>query len=198
MKKTAAALMIIIYFAAPAFAQEQPIYAETGTIEITFGDERITHYTTWNSVPNDPDREVHTASWLIMKPQLMGGVNISPDDVFVLITSRDNPAPSLGQSSLRVELSLDPKTLELKSKPAASIRFHPKGNKSFYALTEGAFKIESVKRIDAKSFAIVGNAEGIMTGQASDTITHNPEDAVKFNARFDLQKIVNRGTIELP
>ncbi|MBV2145115.1 hypothetical protein KUG47_16645, partial [Falsochrobactrum sp. TDYN1] len=128
MKRTAAALMIAAYFAVPAFSQELPVYAETGTIDITFGDERITHYTTWNTVPNDPDRQVHTASWLIMKPQLMGGVNISPDDVFVLITSRDSLSPKPGQSSLRVEISLNPETLELKSKPAASIRFHPNGD----------------------------------------------------------------------
>ncbi|PWL16214.1 hypothetical protein DKP76_18695 [Falsochrobactrum shanghaiense] len=190
--------MIAAYFAIPAFSQELPVYAETGTIDITFGDERITHYTTWNTVPNNPDREVHTASWLIMKPQLMGGVNISPDDVFVLITSRDTLDPKPGQSSLRVEISLNPETLELKSKPAASIRFHPKDDDSFYALTEGALKIESLARIDANSFAIVANAEGVMTGQNSDIIAHNPEDAVKFSARFDLQKIVNRGTIQLP
>lgn len=198
MKRTAAALMIAAYFAVPAFSQELPVYAETGTIDITFGDERITHYTTWNTVPNDPDRQVHTASWLIMKPQLMGGVNISPDDVFVLITSRDSLSPKPGQSSLRVEISLNPETLELKSKPAASIRFHPNGDDRFYALTEGAFKIESVTRIDANSFAIIANAQGVMTGQDSDIIAHNPEDAVKFGARFNLQKIANRGAIQLP
>ena len=198
MKRTAAALMVAAYFAVPAFSQELPVYAETGTIDITFGDERITHYTTWNTVPNDPDRQVHTASWLIMKPQLMGGVNISPDDVFVLITSRDSLIPKPGQSSLRVEISLNPETLELKSKPAASIRFHPNDDDRFYALTEGAFKIESVTRIDANSFAIIANAQGVMTRQGSDIIAHNPEDAVKFSARFDLQKIANRGAIQLP
>jgi len=198
MKRTAAALMVAAYFAVPAFSQELPVYAETGIIDITFGDERITHYTTWNTVPNDPDRQVHTASWLIMKPQLMGGVNISPDDVFVLITSRDSLIPKPGQSSLRVEISLNPETLELKSKPAASIRFHPNDDDRFYALTEGAFKIESVTRIDANSFAIIANAQGVMTRQDSDIIAHNPEDAVKFSARFDLQKIANRGAIQLP
>ncbi|MBV2144446.1 hypothetical protein KUG47_13175, partial [Falsochrobactrum sp. TDYN1] len=68
----------------------------------------------------------------------------------------------------------------------------------FYALTEGAFKIESVTRIDANSFAIIANAQGVMTGQDSDIIAHNPEDAVKFGARFNLQKIANRGAIQLP
>lgn len=198
MKRTAAALMIAAYFAVPAFSQELPVYAETGTIDIAFGDERITHYTTWNTVPNDPDREVHTASWLILKPKLMGGVNISPDDVFVLITSRDTLDPKPGQSTLRVEISLNPETLELKSKPAASIRFHPNGDDRFYAMTEGGFKIESVTRTDPDSFAIVANAEGVMTGQDSDNIAHNPEDAMQFSARFNLQKIANRGAVQLP
>lgn len=198
MKRTAAALVIAAYFSVPAFSQELPVYAETGTIDITFGDERITHYTTWNTVPNDPDREVHTASWRILKPQLMGGVNISPDDVFVLVTSRDTLDPKPGQSSMRVEFSLNPETLELKSKPAASFRLHPNGDGRFYALTDGKFKIENVSRLDGNNLAIVATAEGVMTGQENETIVHNPEDAVKFTARFDLQKIANRGTIQLP
>lgn len=115
--------------AVPAFSQELPEYAEMGTIDITFGDERITHHTMLNTVPNDLDRQVRSASRLIMKPQLMGGVNISPDDVFVLITSRDSLSLKPGQSSRRVEISLAPEALELKSKPAASIRFC-----SFYLL----------------------------------------------------------------
>jgi hypothetical protein len=60
-EKIAAALMGAAYFVVPAFSQELLVYAETGTVDITFGDERITHSTTWNTVPNDPDRQLHTS-----------------------------------------------------------------------------------------------------------------------------------------
>lgn len=187
-----------ILLATPALAQGLPVYEETGVIEITFGDERMTHYTTWNTVPDDPDRQVHMASWVILEPRLMGGVNISPDDVFVVITSRDSIEPNPGQASMRVEISLDPQTLQLKTKPAPTIRFHPNGRDGFYAMTDGTFEIENVTKIDNDNFAITASAHGVMTSQTSETIAHNPEDAVDFSARFDLQRVSNRGAEPLP
>lgn len=187
-----------ILLATPALAQGLPVYEETGVIEITFGEKRMTHYTTWNTVPGDPDRQVHTASWLILEPRLMGGVNITPDDVFVVIATRDSIEPNTGQASMRVEISLDPQTLQLKTKPAPTIRFHPEDGEGFYAMTDGTFEIESVTRIDADNFAITASAHGVMTGQTSETIAHNPEDAVEFSARFDLQRVSNRGAKSLP
>ncbi len=198
MKTTAAALLTAACLAAPALSQEMPEYVQTGTIDITFGDEQTTHYTTSNTVPGEPGRQVHGASWLILEPKLLGGVNISPDDVFVLITSRDSLSSVAGPSSLQVEASLHPETLALKSKPAATIRFQPDGESRYYALTEGTFNIESAARIDANNLSLVATAEGVMTGQNSHTITHNPDDAVKFSARLKLEKVANRGTIPLP
>lgn len=198
MRITAFALLIASYFAVPALAQEVPVYTETGRIEIIFGDQHITHYTTQNTVPNDPDRQVHTASWLIMKPQLMGGINIAPDDIFVLITSHEKQEQKTGKSSLQVKFSLNPETFELKAKPATAIRFYPTDDGSFYAMTEGVFKIDHVTRLDANNLAIIASAEGIVTKQNSETIAHNPKDLVKFSARFNLQKIANRGSIQLP
>lgn len=187
-----------VLLTAPVLAQGVPSYEKTGTIEITFGDEQMTHYTTWNTVPNDAGRQVHTASWLILKPQLMGGVNISPDDVFVVVTSRDSIEPYPGQASMRVEISLNPETLELKAWPQPSIRFYPGDNDGFYAMTDGTFEIESVTMIDGDSFAVSANVQGVMTGQTSETVAHNPEDAIEFSARFDLQRVSNRGAKSLP
>ena len=158
----------------------------------------MTHYTTSNTVPNDPERRVNTASWLVLKPQMMGGVNISPDDVFVVITSRNSIEPSSGQTSMRVEISLDPDTLDLKTRPAPSIRFYPEDDNRFYAMTDGKFAVESVNRINSDSFAITATASGVMTGQTSEMIAHNPDDMLEFSAYFDLQEIVNRGTAPLP
>lgn len=191
-------LSLAILLAMPALAQEMPVYEETGTIEISFGNEGMTYYTTSNTVSADPGRQVHTASWLILEPRLMGGVNISPDDVFVVIQARDSIEPRAGQATIRVEVSLDPDTLQLKKKPAPSIRFFPKGEDDFYAMTDGTFEIDSVTRIDANNFSIVASARGVMTGQTGEPVVHNPDDPVDFSARFELQRVSNRGDVSLP
>lgn len=185
-------LVATILPATPGLAQGIPVYEETGTIEITLGGERMIHYTTRNTVPDDPTRKVDTASWLILEPRLMGGVNISPDDVFVVITSRDSIEPNPRQASMRVEISLDPETLDLKTRPAPSVRFYSEDDDRFYAMTDGTFTVESVTRIDSDSFTIIASASGVMTGQTSETIAHNPDDALEFSAKFDLQSVVNR------
>jgi hypothetical protein len=198
MRKTTLALAIATCLAAPGWSQDFPVYQETGTIAITFGDEQMIHYTTGNSVPGQPGREVHTASWIVLEPRLLGGMNITPNDVFVTITSRGSIDPDPGQATLRVEASLDPETLDLKASPAPSISFHPDDGNGLYAMTVGVFEIESVTRIDADSFAIIANARGVMTGQTNWDVVHNPDDAVEFSARFDLRRVVNRRADPLP
>ena len=200
MRKTTFALAITTCLAAPGWSQDFPVYEETGTIAITFGGEDMVQYTTGNSVPGQPGREVHTASWIVLEPRLMGGVNIMPDDVFVTITSRGSIEPDPGKATLTVEASLDPETLDLKTRPAPSILFHPDDDDDdrFYAMTDGVFEIESVTRIDADSFAIIANAHGVMTGQTNRDVVHNPDDAVEFRARFDLRRVVNRGAASQP
>lgn len=198
MRKSTLALALATCLAMPGWSQDFPVYGETGTIAITFGGKDVIHYTTKNSVPGQPQQEVHTASWIVLEPRLMGGVNIIPDDVFVVITSRGTIEPDPGQATLRVEASLEPETLDLKSRPAPSIHFYPDGDDRFYALTDGTFEVESVTRLDAHSFAIIANAYGVMTGQTNRDVVHNPDDAVEFSARFDLRSVVNRSADPLP
>lgn len=176
MRKCAIALVLAASVTAPGFSQEFPLYEETGTIAITIGDEQMLHYTTWNTVPGEPGREVHTASWIVLEPRLLGGVNISPDNVFVAITSRETIAPEAWQTTLKVEFSLDPETLEMRTKPAPTISFHPAGSDTFYALTDGVLEIESLTQIDPDSFSIIGRASGMMTGQSGWEVVHNPDD----------------------
>ena len=193
MRKLSLALALATCLAVPGWSQDFPVYEETGTVAISFGDEHMIHYTTANSMPGQPGWKVHTASWIVLEPRLLGGVNITPDDVFVTITTRGSIEPHPGKSTLRVELSLDPETLDLKTRPTPSISFHPDDGDGFYAMTEGVFEIESVTRTDADSFAIIARAHGVMTGQTNRDVVHNPEDSVEFSARFDLGKVVNRG-----
>lgn len=192
MRKCAIALVLAASVTAPGFSQEFPLYEETGTIAITIGDEQMLHYTTWNTVPGEPGREVHTASWIVLEPRLLGGVNISPDNVFVAITSRETIAPEAWQTTLKVEFSLDPETLEMRTKPAPTISFHPAGSDTFYALTDGVLEIESLTQIDPDSFSIIGRASGMMTGQSGWEVVHNPDDPIEFSAEFDLKRVVNR------
>ena len=160
----------------------------------------MTHYTTWNTVPGDLDRQVHTASWVILKPMLMGGVNMIPDDVFVTINSRNTVKPTADQAEMKVEFSLDPVTLDLKPDSEPTILYYPPNSKAneYYAMTNGSFDVEKVTKIDANSFAISGSAQGEMTGQKSHTVVHNPKDVLPFKAQFELQKVVNRSDIPLP
>ncbi len=195
MRKLSLALALATCLAAPGWSQEFPVYEETGTVAISFGDEQMIHYTTGNSVPGQPGSEVHTASWIVLEPRLLGGMNITPDDVFVTITTRGSIEPDPGKATLRVEVSLEPETLDLKTRPAPSITFHPDDGNGFYAMTEGALEIESVTKIDTDSFAIIAVAHGVMTGQTNHDVVHNPEDSVEFSARFDLRRVVNRGAV---
>ena len=169
-------------------------------VTMTTGAEEVTHYTTWNTFPGDATRQVHTASWMILKPMLMGGVNMSPDDVFVTVTTRDTVSPKFGQPEMRVEFSLDPVTLDLKTDPAANLQYYPDGSSTdvYYALTNGSFNVESVTRLEDDTLAIIATAEGEMSGQQSYDVSHNPSDILPLSARFELQQVVNRGSIPLP
>ncbi len=200
MKNLTFGLVVASCFAGTAMAQGVPAYQETGAVTMTLGAKEVTHYTTSNTVPGDATRQVHTASWLILKPMLMGGVNISPDDVFVTLTTRDTVSPEFGQPEMRVEFSLDPVTLDLKTDPAATLTYHPADMDTdvYYALTKGSFQIESVTRLEADTLAIIATAEGEMSGQRSYDISHNPNDILPLSARFELQQVVNRGSIPLP
>ncbi|WP_417423486.1 hypothetical protein [Hoeflea sp.] len=200
MKNLTFGLIVASSIASTAMAQGGPAYQETGVITMTLGAQEVTHYTTWNTVPGDATRQVHTASWLILKPMVMGGVNISPDDVFVTMTTRDTVSPKFGQPEMRVEFSLDPVTLELKADPAATLSYHPADSDSdvYYALTNGSFQVESVTRLADDTLAIIATAKGEMSGQQSSDISHNPNDIMPLNARFELKQVVKRGGIPLP
>ena len=200
MKNLTFALVASSCIVGVAIAQGVPTYQETGVITMTLGAEEVTHYTTWNTVPGDATRQVHTASWLILKPMLMGGVNISPDDVFVTVTARDTISPELGRPEMRVEFSLDPVTLDLKTETAVTLTYYPDGNDTdvYYALTNGSFQIESVTRLEGDALAITATADGEMSGQQNYDISHNPNDILPLSARFELQKVVKRGDIPLP
>lgn len=187
-------LATTIVLAVPALSQGLPVYEQTGAIEIAFGNGRMTHYTTRNTVPDQPGRQIHSASWITLEPRLIGGVNIMPDDIFVTVRSRGSVEPEPGQASLLLEFSLDPDTLELRTETPHNIRFYPPGGSSdgYYALTEGSLRLERTARTDGNGLAILGIARGVMTFQTSETIVHAAAGAVEFSARFDLANVGSR------
>lgn len=93
---------------------------------------------------------------------------------------------------MRVKISLDPDTLDLTDKPALLISFHPDDNSQFYTMIDGRFALESVMKIDNDILSIIATVEGVLTGQMSKVIAHYPDDMLQFEARFDLQRVVNR------
>ena len=201
MKRMTLAFGLALGFTAPAWSNTIPVYEETGKVAITLGAEKMTHYTSWNNVPGSPGKEVHTASWLILKPMMMGGLNMATDDVFVTITTRDSIAPASGQQAeMKVEVSLDPITLGLMPDRTPSIQYYPSGSSAdkYYALTNGTFEIESATRIDPNTFTLIATAKGEMTGQNGYEPVHNPEDVLELNARFELQSVATRSDVPLP
>jgi hypothetical protein len=194
MRKPMLAAGAAIFLVAPTWAQNLPVYERTGTIEITLGSERMTHYTTSNTVPGQSGREVHTASWIVLEPRLLGGVNISPDDVFIIVRSRDSIEPETGQASLMLEFSLHHDTFELKTKPAPNIRFYPAGGGSdeYYALTDGSVVIESASSIDNGGLAIAGSVQGVVTLQTGESLIHNDDSVLEFSAQFSLENVASR------
>ncbi|WP_158644695.1 hypothetical protein [Paracoccus jeotgali] len=127
-------------------------------------------------------------------------MNITPDDVFVTLSSRHTISPTAGQPELRVEFSLDPVTLDLKADPAVDLRYFPgQGEESnYYALTHGRFQIESVTRADEDTLSIVATVDGELSAQQTEEPVHNPADVLPLKARFDLRQVSNRGSIPLP
>ncbi len=62
MRNLTFSLVVASFIVGTAMAQGVPAYQETGVITMTLGAEDVTHYTTWNTVPGDETRQVHTAS----------------------------------------------------------------------------------------------------------------------------------------
>lgn len=106
-----------------AIGQEVPMYEATGSVEFALDGETHQFFTTWNTVPGEPGRQIHTGSWTVLKPMMMGGVNLSPDDVFVVVSARPTVNPIAGQPELRIEFSLDPGTLEHRSSVPVAVRY---------------------------------------------------------------------------
>lgn len=191
MKRLIIGCAFLAFVTTAVWAQKFPVYQSTGTIEMTMGNEKHSHHTTFNTVPNQPGREVHTATWRVLKPMMLGGQNITPDDVFVVTSSRPTVEPVSKQPELRMEFSLDPKTLELKDKPSFSVRFSPGGDryKNFYMLTDGSMDLDSVKQVDEETLTIAGRVTGTMLFQESDKAEPAADKAMPFTAKFKLDTV---------
>ena len=101
---------------------------------------------------------------------------------------------------MRVEISLGPETLEPVPDRAPSVHYYPTGRSvdGYYALTNGRFEVETTSKIDTNSFRLIAIAKGEMTRQEGNEPVHNRKDILEFNARFELQRVVNRGDRPLP
>lgn len=191
MKRLIIGCMALTCAATSSWARNLPVYQSTGTIEIMMGNEKQSHHTTVNTVPDQPEREVHTATWRVLKPMMLGGQNITPDDVFVVTSSRPTVEPGSKQPELRMEFSLEPETLKLKEKPKFSVRFFPAGDRSgnLYVLTEGSMELDSVTHVDEETLTIAGRVTGTMLFQESERAAPAADRGMTFTASFSLDRV---------
>ena len=77
-----------------SWSQELPAYESTGTIELTVNGKQATYHSTSNTIPGKPGKTVQTANWRILKPMLLGSVNIAPPGILVSITARPTVKPN--------------------------------------------------------------------------------------------------------
>ncbi|MHA6732360.1 hypothetical protein [Devosia sp. A369] len=166
----------------PAAAQEMPVYEATGTVAFMLGADSHQHYTTWNTVPNEPGREIHTASWQVLKPMLLGGVNIAPNDVFVVVSAHPTVNPQAGQAEIRLEFSLDPETLQHRSSVPFTVRYEPKSGAAPLTWEDINVLSMQTERVDDDTIQLHAEIEGIGSGNGVEG----------FTAVLDLQTIKKR------
>lgn len=140
-----------------------PAYQRTGTIELVQVGGRQTFYTTFNTVPGQAGREIHTASWTRMADIGLPG----PDDIFMSLSARPTVEPEPGQPELKIEFSLDPETLQARQGTPVKLSLHPQGLMGGEALeaANAALLLDNATRVDERTLALSGRVTGDMQGR---------------------------------
>lgn len=152
-----------------------PVYTETGTINVVNGTAREKYFTTFNTVPGQPGREIHTASWITMT-----GTGL-PNDIFVSLSARPAVEPDTELPELKIEFSLEPESLQVKEGVPVKVAFTPGGESRHDELSNAVLTLDQATRVDEDTLALAGRVAGEMKGKP-------------FSATFAIDKARNRAS----
>src|SRR5690606_34462678 len=164
MKKLLAAWSAALLWATGATgAQELPQYESTGTVELVIDAKQATYHSTSNTVPGQPGRLVHTASWRTFPPMMMGGVNMAPKGIMLSVTARPTVEPDPSAPQLKITFSVDENDYSLlDSTPFEVIYTIKEGRQAGdYKHASGTLEIESAK-LEEDVLHVVGKAKGAL------------------------------------
>ncbi len=192
-----------------ASAQTAPDWVSTGTLEAVIDGKGHTMRSFVTVVPedaatrtSDPEAralleklagtEQHTATWMITDAFEMGGMVLLPAMLFVNIGTRTSEDATAKTGQIDMNFALDLDSLALDTESDIEVRFFPGSwsTTDFYALTEGALRLDSVKVVDDRTLAITGTVSGTLSFQESYSVEHNPNDTLPFEATFSIERVV--------
>ncbi len=196
--------------AALPFAAAQYEEVATGTVAAVVGGSELTLHTYATSVPADvadgvederqrailervAGTEQHTATFMVTEEMTMGPVVLVPATIYVTVLATAHVGPDATPTSFEITFSLSPDTLELGPEEDVAVRYSPDSLSSsgYYALTEGALELGSVRVVDATTLAIAGSIRGVLSWQEGFEPVHDPDDALSIEATFDIQRVAS-------
>jgi hypothetical protein len=168
-----------------SWAKEVPAYESTGTIELTVNDKQATYHATSNTIPGNPEKMVHTANWRILKPMLLGGVNISPPGILISITARPTVEPDSSAPWLKITFFVDENDYSLLDRPPFEVK---------YTIKEGALAGDyqhATGSLDVLSFTMEGDLVKV-SGLASGTLAgSDKKKSAKPTLDYDAEFVVH-------
>lgn len=170
-----------------AVAQQLPEYEETGTLVAEIDDVTQSYHTTSNTVPGQPGRYVHTASWRVLTPVKMGGISLGPEGVFISLVAQPSVPPRYGEPSIKITFLLDEDTYEhVDTTPFEVIYIADEASQRVeYQDDGGQLEIVSVMPDDDDVLNIQGKVSGTLVAakQQGDA----PKLRVPYHITFDVR-----------
>ena len=206
MKRCLLALSVI---AVAGIAMAQAEWTESGLLTATIDGTQYEMHSYYTRVADDAadgieDEAVrefaqqyagtvqHTASFRYAEAIEMVGIVLAPATIWVSIGVRTDADQSV-PGRIDIDFALDPETLELME-DQGTIRYFPESWDlyDYYGLTEGELVIDEITENDDESWLIRGRIAGLLTHQTGLDATHNPADALPFEAEFVIDPVGRR------
>lgn len=164
-------------------ASSLPEYTVTGTVELDTGGKTQVYETTTNTVPNRPGFLVHTATWRIMEPMMIAGMNLAPEGILVhlIANARINKDSS---SHIRISFSVDENSYKLidSSKTVVALEQKNKDKKNNYEDEEPILVLNSAEMDASETLHVQGVLKGVLQPEGGTTTK-----SLDYEARFDVK-----------
>jgi hypothetical protein len=136
---------------------------------------------------------VHTATYMILEPIVMGGVVLfAAPDMFVTIGGYAYDDPER-PDHLELRFGLDLETLLLSDETDIVVRYSPAASNmaDSYLLTLGGIVVHTVTQVDDETLSLQGSISGVLSRQLDPANeAHDPSDTISIEGRFDIQQLV--------